>query len=32
MNVKENGSFMVGPAANFSEDFEREALKDCVYL
>ena len=32
MNVKENVSFMVGPAANFSEDFEREALKDCVYL
>ena len=32
MNVKENGSFMVGLAANFSEDFEREAAKDSVYL
>ena len=32
MNQKENGNSMDGQAANFSEDFEREALKDCVYL
>ena len=32
MNQKENGNSMDGQAANFSEDFEREALKDSVYL
>lgn len=32
MNVKENGNSMAGQAVNFSEDFEREALKDVVYL
>ena len=32
MNKKENGSFMDGQAVNFSEDFEREHLKDFVYL
>jgi len=32
MNVKENGNSMAGQAANFSEDFEREHLKDVVYL
>jgi len=32
MKQKENGNSTVGQAANFSEDFEREALKDSVYL
>lgn len=32
MKQKENGNSMDGQAANFSEDFEREALKDSVYL
>lgn len=32
MNKKENGSFMDGLVVNFSEDFEREYLKDSVYL
>lgn len=32
MSKKENGSFMDGQVANFSEDFEREHLKDSVYL
>jgi len=32
MNQKENGNSMDGQVANFSEDFEREALKDSVYL
>ena len=32
MNKKENGSFMDGQVANFSEDFEREYLRDLVYL
>ncbi len=32
MNKKENGSFTDGQAANFSEDFEREYLRDLVYL
>lgn len=32
MSKMENGNSLVGRAANFSEDFEREALKDSVYL
>lgn len=32
MSKMENGNSLVGLAVNFSEDFEREALKDCVYL
>lgn len=32
MKKKANGNFMDGQVANFSEDFEREALKDSVYL
>jgi hypothetical protein len=32
MKEKANGSSTAGQAANFSEDFEREALKDSVYL
>ena len=32
MNKKANGNFMDGQVANFSEDFEREYLKESVYL
>jgi len=32
MKKKENGNSMDGQVANFSEDFERESLKDVVYL
>ena len=32
MSKMENGNSLVGLAVNFSEDFEREALKDVVYL
>lgn len=32
MKKKENTCSTGGPAANFSEDFEREHLKDFVYL
>lgn len=32
MKEKENMSFMAGQVVNFSEDFEREHLKDSVYL
>jgi len=32
MKKKENTYFMDGQVANFSEDFEREYLKESVYL
>ena len=32
MKEKENGYSLGGQVANFSEDFEREYLKDLVYL
>ena len=32
MKKMENTYFMDGQAAKFSEDFERESLKDSVYL
>lgn len=32
MKKKVNGFSTVGQAANFSDDFERESLKDYVYL
>ena len=32
MNKKANGNFMDGQVVNFSEDFEREYLKESVYL
>lgn len=32
MKKKENTYFTDGQAANFSEDFERDYLKDSVYL
>ena len=32
MKKKENMSFLDGQVAKFSEDFEREAAKDSIYL
>jgi len=32
MKKKESGNFTDGPVANFSEDFERDYLKDSLYL